>query len=124
MKKLVLLILIAAMCFAGPAWALDAPIDEGLAAIADQESFVAKVPGTMMHGAYEIGEAPLEMLNQPFEETRKDPFLGLFKGINKGAYNLLEGMTRGIMNLLRAPVPGVGRYEKTNNQSHILPGVA
>ena len=122
MKKIVLF-LVAAMLVAGiPAFALDAPMDNGLAKLADNDSYAVKVPGMMLYGMYEIGEAPLESLHQPYEQTfeKKDYALGLFKGLNKGLFNFLEGTTRGLFDILRSPVPGMRRFEHKDNQTRVL----
>ena len=120
MKKIATL-LVCTMLACGAAYALNAPIDEGLSKGADHDSYAVKTPGMLLHGVYEVAESPLETLNQPIEETKKDHMFGFFKGLNKGAYNMLEGLTRGIFNILRAPVPGMKRYEKTANQDEMLP---
>jgi hypothetical protein len=126
MKKLATLLVLALAFGVNPVWALDAPIDESLAKVADHESYLVKTPGMLMHGLYEIGEAPLEGLHQPFDKTvtKKDYTLGLFKGLNDGIFNVLEGMTRGTFNLVRAFAPGMGRYEKRDTQKKLLPGLA
>ena len=123
MKKITTLLILTMILAAGPAWAINAPVDEGMAKLADHQAYAVKVPGMIAHGLYEIAEAPLEMLNQPYEETipKGDYAFGILKGINNGAYNLFEGITRGLFNIVRAVVPGVGRYEKTENQRKILP---
>ena len=121
MKKIATLLVFTLVIAAGPVLALDTPIDEGLMKAADHDSFAVKAPGMLLQGVYEVAEAPLETLQQPLEETKKDHTFGFFRGLNKGAYNMLEGMTRGIFNILRAPVPGMKRYEKTTHQNEMLP---
>lgn len=122
MKKLAA-VLAVAMIAASPAFAIDGPVDKELAKLADHDSYAVKVPGMVMYGLYEIGEAPFEALNQPYDETiaKKDYAFGFFKGLNKGAYNILEGVTRGLFNIVRAIPPGMGRYEDKEHQSKVLP---
>lgn len=126
MKKIAMLGVFALLVGLSPVWALDAPLDEGLAKLADNDSYAVKIPGMTLYGLYEIGEAPLESLHQPYDKTisKGDHVLGFFKGINDGAFNILEGMTRGTFDILRALVPGMGRYEKKEHQKKILPGLA
>ena len=126
MKKISIFLVLALVIGIVPVWAIDAPVDEHLAKMADNESYTAKVPGMLAKGLYEVGEAPLETLNQPFSQTveKKNFKTGLLKGINDGSYNFLEGMTRGIFNILRAFAPGMGRYEKKDHQKKMLPGLA
>ena len=126
MKKLAALLVLTLAIAAGPAWAIDAPIDEATAKLADNDSYLVKTPGMLVHGAYELAESPLETLNQPVKSTveDKDYAFGLFKGINRGAYNFLEGATRGVFNIFRSFVPGMGRYQKTDHQKKILPVLA
>ena len=64
----------------------------------------------------------LESLHQPYEQTfeKKDYALGLFKGLNKGLFNFLEGTTRGLFDILRSPVPGMRRFEHKDNQTRVL----
>lgn len=123
MRNIATLLMVAVMIAAGTAWAVDAPVDEGLAKIADSDSYAVKVPGMALYGIYEIAEAPLEPLHRPYEETvsKGDHALGWWRGINKGTYNVVEGFTRGIFNVLRAPVAGLGRYKDPQTQTGVLP---
>ena len=117
-------LMIVALVFAGvPAYALDAPIDEGLAKAADSKSYGVKVPGMAMYGVYEIAEAPFEPLHRPYEQTveKGDHAFGALRGINRGTYNVLEGFTSGIFNVVRSLVPGMGRYENKNHQAKLIP---
>ena len=126
MKKIAMFLILATAVGFTPAWAFNAPIAEGLAKLADHNSYAVKAPGMLMYGLYEIGEAPLELVSQPIDQTvtKKDYAFGLFKGINKGAFNLLKGFTQGTFDVLRALVPGVGRYEGKDKQTRLLPGLA
>ena len=125
MKKIGAFLILTMVITLSPAWAIDGPVDKELAKAADHDSFGVKVPGMVLYGLYEIGESPLESLNQPYDQTveKKDYALGFFKGINKGTYNFLEGMTRGIFDIVRSPVPGMGRYEHKEHQSQLIPGL-
>ena len=126
MKKITMFLILAMGIAVAPIWAIDGPVDKELAKAADHDSFGVKVPGMMLYGLYEIGEAPLESLNQPYDQTitKKNYVLGFFKGVNKGTYNFLEGTTRGIFNILRSPVPGMGRYEHKEHQARLMPGLS
>lgn len=126
MKNIVAFLVLALAFGASPILALDAPVDEQLAKLADNESYTVKAPGMVLHGLYEIGEAPLEPLHQPYDKTisKGDHVFGLFKGINDGTYNVLAGFTRGIFNIVRSFVPGMGRYEDKQHQKKMLPGLA
>lgn len=126
MKKIAVFLVIGLVLGLAPALALDAPLDEQLAKMADHDSFLVKAPGMMMHGLYSMGEAPLELLNQPYDHmfVKKDYRLGLFKGLNSGASGMLDGFTTGSFNLFRSLVPGMGRYENPNKQNRLVPGLA
>lgn len=126
MKKIATFLILVSSLTMGPVWAIDGPVDEHLAKWADHDSYALKAPGVMMYGLYEIGEAPFELLNQPYDQTvsKKDHAFGFFKGINKGTYNLLAGFTQGTFNVLRSLVPGLGRYQDSKKQTRILPGLA
>ena len=123
MKKIASFLVVAMIASFSPAWAVEGPVDKELAKLADHDSYLVKAPGMVLHGLYEIGEAPLESVNQPFDRTieKKDYAFGLFKGINAGAYNVLNGFTRGTFNIFRALVPGMGRYQDKQLQKRVLP---
>ena len=125
MKKIGAFLILTMVMALSPAWAINGTADEKLAKLADHSSYGVKVPGMALYGLYEIGEAPLESLNQPYDQTiaKKDYALGFFKGVNRGTYNFLEGATRGIFNIFRSPVPGMGRYEHKEHQSQLIPGL-
>lgn len=126
MKKIVMFLVINLVLGLAPVWAIDAPVDEQLAKVADHDSYLVKTPGMMIHGIYSIGEAPLEILNQPYDQVveKKDYSLGFFRGVNTGAFNLLDGFTTGAFNLFRSLVPGLGRYENPKKQNRLMPGLA
>ena len=126
MKKIAMLLVLSLAFMASPVWALDGPVDKELAKLADNDSFAVKAPGMALYGLYEIGEAPLEALNQPMDHTlgKKDYKLGLFKGINGGLFKFMEGTTRGMFDVLRSLVPGMGRFEDKDHQTRMLPGLS
>lgn len=123
MKKIAILLALTMGIAGTPAFAIDGPLDEGLARIADNKSYAVKVPGMLLYGLYEIGESPLEPLHRPMDETfvKKDYAFGMFRGLNKGSYNFLNGLTRGTFDIFRSFVPGMGRYEDKDHQSKIVP---
>lgn len=123
MKKIAWFLTFAMVIVLSPVWAIDAPLDEGLAKIADHNSYTVKTPGMLLYGLYELGESPLEILHQPYELMvgQKDWAFGLPRGINKGTNNFLEGATRGVFDIFRSFIPGMGRYEPQDNQVRTLP---
>lgn len=123
MRNVAALLVLMIAAFGVPAFALDAPIDEGLAVAADHDSYLTKTPGMLLHGVYDIAESPLEVVNKPYERTfdEKDHKFGLLRGMNRGVNSMLKGVTHGIFNIFRSFVPGMGRYEDPQKQDKIIP---